>query len=95
MRRDVFYYFSRHGIHIYTITRAWTSFATIRSNIVQVNRVENMDSTGKILVLAGDSSIRFLSPLSGTSLATAMPYLSMVDPLAAVYCSQRSLSAKN
>jgi hypothetical protein len=41
-----------------------------------------------MLILAGDASLRLISPLSGTSLATAMPYMSMIDPLSSVYSSE-------
>lgn len=91
MRRDVFFYYSKHGIHIYSMTRAWTSFSVIRSNTIQINRVENENAQGKILLLAGDASLRLISPLSGTSLTTAMPYMSMTDPLAAVYSAQEGM----
>jgi hypothetical protein len=94
LRQDVFYFYSQHGIHIYSITRAWTSFATIRSTTIQLNRVEDSKGFGKILILAGDASLRLISPLNGASLATAMPYMSMIDPLCSVYSSEEGTSSR-
>ncbi|KAJ3030775.1 hypothetical protein HK097_005581, partial [Rhizophlyctis rosea] len=76
MKRDTFYHFERGGVWVWGLNRFWSCFAYFRSSVTHIRRIESPHTPARILTVTEDGSIRLLSPVTGTVLATGFPVIS-------------------
>jgi WD40 repeat protein len=77
MKHDMFYTYSKDRVSLWNLNRYYTTFSFVHSPITHLFRKE-MSANGKparLVSVAADGSIRLLSPVTGTTLATAFPVI--------------------
>ncbi|TPX43148.1 hypothetical protein SeMB42_g01983 [Synchytrium endobioticum] len=77
---------SKHGVHIWNLTRIHEHFCTIRAKPCSIRRVESTSrSPARLLVASADGAVRLFSPVTAGSICTILPPQNDTNILDVVY----------